>query len=485
MSTRLRVRRSNAILWLYDSPWYRDWLAVLTLLWLAFSVLGFVASVATPTSDPNHNSLPAAAAVFLFLMACVLIVAIVRRGVRSSRRKTRAYSEVSPATRIDKTRAPPPVSEETAQSDVEQSAQTASEGNLAPPSSGPAAVPNLNATESPPPDEVDSDASPPVPESLSAQEPTSPPGVSLYTEMPETALGSSGHWSASSSKIFAEAQQSMPYPLARMVRKLIQAHDPEKQREQFVDAQRILAVALGSLAMAWCREQGRISSQMDAFLEAIFDRGVTEGMWLSAAQAAGKTPHSDGFMIPGMTEALSPAKGGNQLINDAMSLAQWRTSWAHGRDPVTPLELAEWVADFGQLYERVLAAAQFLAAADWVIVDNCAWQKRQKRFLVQAQRAMGAHPDFDTITFFSATPVAEDCVYVLTKSGPIDLTPFIVVRDCPTCQQTEVLYANVVHPSTGVMLTSFATHHVINDQSLVADLEEIRHPSDDATPSTA
>jgi len=85
---------------------------------------------------------------------------------------------------------------------------------------------------------------------------------------------------------------------------------------------------------------------------------------------------------------------------------------------------------------------------------------------------MTDHPDFGRRDFVSSVPLAENTVYMLTGRGPVDLTPFVVVHDCPECHQTELCHADGLSRE-GVILKSFARGHSMWDRELASDVERL------------
>lgn len=86
---------------------------------------------------------------------------------------------------------------------------------------------------------------------------------------------------------------------------------------------------------------------------------------------------------------------------------------------------------------------------------------------------MGDHPDFDVMSFYADQPLADDNFYLMTKQEPIDLTPLVVIRPCPTCHQSEVAHADRFDSSKGLMLKTFDRGHVFYDQLLVEEVKEM------------
>jgi hypothetical protein len=173
-----------------------------------------------------------------------------------------------------------------------------------------------------------------------------------------------------------------------------------------------------------------------------------------------------------MAGALKLGRGGTGLVADLTQFTEERNLWAHGGGPHNRVEAAERVAVLMPVLERILERSAFLAETPWVLVDDSKLRRREGDFQVQASKAMGDHPDFDYLELITSQPLAEDVFYLLSPHGPIDLTPLVVMRQCPTCHQREVAYADRIDSKHGVALKTFDRGHLLFDATLV---EEARH----------
>lgn len=98
---------------------------------------------------------------------------------------------------------------------------------------------------------------------------------------------------------------------------------------------------------------------------------------------------------------------------------------------------------------------------------------------------MGDHPEFDLSIQVVSQPVANDTFYVLTDTGPLDLSPLLVLRFCEVCRQPEVCYADRVDDQHGVSLKSFARGHQVFDRDLVVEVDSIAAPAPAASTTDA
>jgi len=137
------------------------------------------------------------------------------------------------------------------------------------------------------------------------------------------------------------------------------------------------------------------------------------------------------------------------------------------------MEAAERVQRLRPILERALTAADFLGNCDWVVTRQSRYRRRERDFDVTAVRAMSDHPDFEVVSFLAAHPLADDVFYMLTPDGAIDLTPLVVLRQCPQCRQPEVSYADRLDGREGVALKSFDRGHTLFDRTLIDEIRRI------------
>ncbi len=209
--------------------------------------------------------------------------------------------------------------------------------------------------------------------------------------------------------------------------------------------------------------------------EAYVGRGVTSGHWHEVLRTAREASVTHMNALPGLLAGVRQEKGGRGLLSELRLLLEERNRWAHGAGPQNPADAANRVATLLPALEGALVRAKFLAEIPWVLVRSGSYRRVQSVFAVTVGRAMGDHPEFEAQQITSPIPLADDTFYALTPAGPIDLTPFVVIRYCDICQQPEVCHADRLMPE-GVALKSFGRGHVIFDPGLEEELRQLGQP---------
>lgn len=281
--------------------------------------------------------------------------------------------------------------------------------------------------------------------------------------------------------VLTEARSSLPYPVARSVRKLQLAGDAREMYDVALRTAETLATVLGITGAAWARHRGVTTEALDKLEVAYVTRGVSQGHWIDVARSMESPLAREEGPVPGMADALRRGKGGSGLLYDLDQLvAEWNR-WAHGAGPRNKPEAAERLAETMPHLERALERASFLTEWPWVLIEKSQWRRRERDFLVSASRAMGDHPDFDHMSITTTETLADDIFYILSPTGAIDLTPLVVIRPCPTCHQREVAYADKLDKNKGVSLKTFDRGHVLYEPSLVDEIRTIAHPHGNAS----
>ncbi len=421
-------KRRNAVVRLFDAPVHRDWTFWATVGWGVFAV-GAIASSPSTSSSPLWFD-----AVFGGILCATLfgvLPAIVRLKIRRWR-----WRRVS------------------SQQFLRQEVQGASQF---PPDTGRSGSGIDDAPTS----------------RSHNQAPVYPTGASRKAEASITPISSG---TLSSSAVLTACRASLQYPVARSVRTLQMATDPKDQYEAILHTSEAISVTLGVTAAAWLRSES-IGSDALSELQQSYRRGVSQGTWHSVIRAMGQYGVHHKTALHGSVEALRLGRGGTGLLADLRLLLEERNRWAHGARPRDKAEAATRVAQLLPPLEQALDKAQFLCNVAWVLAQGSSYRRRHGDFVVTVQRAMGDHPEFEASRMSSALPLADDTFYALGPGGPIDLTPFVVIRYCGTCMQREVCYADRLDQRHGVALKSFTSGHVIYDETLIEEMQFVLPPS--------
>lgn len=174
-----------------------------------------------------------------------------------------------------------------------------------------------------------------------------------------------------------------------------------------------------------------------------------------------------------MAEGLRAGKRASGLLADLGELLQERNLAAHGGEPQNRMEAAERAHRLRPTLARALTAGSFLSNCDWMVTRQSRYRRRERDFDVTAARAMSDHPDFEVVSFTMAQPLADDVFYMLTPDDAIDLTPLVVLRQCPQCRQPEVAYADRLDAREGVPLKTFDRGHTLFDLTLVEEIRRV------------
>ena len=424
-------------------------MAWLTAFWAVFSP---VAIASHP--DPKSN-LPVWADASLAMVTFVLLFGVVPAALRLGYRRLRQRQQAVRSGNVSRTAGPtlPP---------------RPYEPSRLPPNPWPSATFDPSNFQPAPTDapklSMGSQAPPPGSQRTSVP---APPATA-----PEPPAASSSR-DVEHSEVLRSARSSLQFPIARAAREVQLASDFRQQYEAIIRAAEALTVTLAISIAAAFRATGDSLAPLNALRSAYFERGVSLGHWQAVIKAAAKPIPDRSEPLPGMLEALRLGKGGAGLVPALDELVEERNRWAHGAGPRNNVEAGTRLEQMGRAIEAALAKAMFLHQHPWVLVSSSSYRRGAQQFAITAANVMADHPDFERRHFSSLVPLADDVVYMLTPNGAIDLTPFVVMRDCPECQQSELCYADRVYGSRGLSLKSFARGHIMYDTDLVAELQNL------------
>lgn len=222
---------------------------------------------------------------------------------------------------------------------------------------------------------------------------------------------------------------------------------------------------------SWLRVHSPASGALTQLRNVYLQRGVTAGRWHEVVRAAAGVVSSSPNPIPGFSEGVRAAKGG-ELLPSLQLLLEERNRWAHSAGPRSEPDA---VARLEQLLPALVLAtkrASFLSQSPWVLVENCAFDRGRKTFMVSARIAMGDHPDFELTRFESRQPLANATLYARCGEVDMDLTPFVVVRHCDLCHQTELFFSDRVE-GKGVVLKGFRHGHTVKAPELLSEIDAL------------
>jgi hypothetical protein len=228
------------------------------------------------------------------------------------------------------------------------------------------------------------------------------------------------------------------------------------------------------LAAAWLREYRPKDPALGMLHKAFHLRGVSQGHWhevISAAEAAMKEQPETA--LTGFVAGVSKSSKSPSVVQMLKDLLEERNRSAHGARPHNRSEAAVRVHEYMPLIEGLLARLSFMKRDSWVLVEGVAYRRQGRNFVVQCGVAMSDHPEFESRTVELSVPLANETFYVLADGGPLDLTPFLLVRYCEVCHQPEVCFADRVCQDKGVSLKSVGRGHQIFDAAMVHEFDSL------------
>ncbi|MBC6471185.1 SAM-dependent DNA methyltransferase [Actinomadura alba] len=269
-------------------------------------------------------------------------------------------------------------------------------------------------------------------------------------------------------------QESYPYAIARAVRKFRHSLSLAEKHEAAIQCAESLILSLGIMALALAADRGRQDLPAIAQWSQSVERGgVSLGHWMGAVKAVAEDARQHGEPAAGLVEATARKKGGKGLVADLDQLVTLRNKVRHGAGPRTRAELEKSLGRIEPLMLSSLAGCAFLARTRWVHTDRLQWLPSAGKFRVSGLALMGDHPDFATVTFDTAHPLADDRLYLITThDAPLLLSPFCLLRDCPTCLAPELYYPDRMTSSTA-LLKSLDRGHELDSDSVFKALREL------------
>jgi hypothetical protein len=261
-------------------------------------------------------------------------------------------------------------------------------------------------------------------------------------------------------------QDSYPYGIARAVRKFRHARSPVEKHEAALQCAESLILSLGIMALALAAAPGR--QELPAVADwhrGIVGGGVSLGHWVAVTRAVADDARQRSESAAGLVKATGRKKGGEGLIADLGKLVELRNKIRHGAAPRTRAELERSLERIEPLVFSSLAGAAFLAQSRWIHTDRLRWWPGSGAFRVSGLVVMGDHPDFATVTFDTAHPLADDQLYLITSDdAPLPLSPFCLLSDCRTCLAPELYYPDRLKGNTALLKSLDRGHELDSEE---------------------
>ncbi|MFD7952542.1 N-6 DNA methylase [Streptomyces ardesiacus] len=261
-------------------------------------------------------------------------------------------------------------------------------------------------------------------------------------------------------------QDTYPYGIARAVRRFKNSATLVERHEAALQCSESLIVSLGIFSLALAKR--KVWHDLRAIREWIdsVDRGgVAIGHWVGVTREVGEKAQQLGDPASGLANAVARKKRGEGLIADLDKIVEMRNSIRHGAGPRTRAEFERSLEVIEPIMRRSLEASEFLTGAQWVHTERLRWRARERLFDVSALSLMGDHPDFANVSFSSNQPMADGQLHARTdQSRMIELSPFCILQDCPSCLSPEIFYPDRLKNSTAVMKSLDRGHPLESDE---------------------
>lgn len=260
-------------------------------------------------------------------------------------------------------------------------------------------------------------------------------------------------------------QESYPYAIARAVRKFRHSLSPAEKHEAAIQCAESLILSLGIVALAMASNRGRQDLPAIAqWRKSVEQGGVSLGHWVQVIKAVAEDARQHGDPAGGFAKATARKRGGKGLLADLEQMVTLRNKIRHGASPRTRAELEKSLKNIEALMLSILAGCTFLANTRWVYADRLQWLPNSGKFRVSGLALMGDHPDFATVTFETAHPLADSRIYLTTPhDAPLPLSPFCLLSDCPTCLTPELYYPDRMTSSTALLKSLDRGHELESD----------------------
>lgn len=272
-------------------------------------------------------------------------------------------------------------------------------------------------------------------------------------------------------------QDSYPYAVARAVRKFRHSLSLAEKHEAAIQCAESLILSLGIMALALATDRGRQDlPAITQWSQSVERGGVSLGHWVGVIRAVAEDARQHGDPAAGLVEATARKKGKKGLVADLDQLVELRNKIRHGAGPRTRAELERSLGRIEPLMLSSLSRCAFLAHTRWVHTDRLQWMPDAGKFRVSGLALMGDHPDFATVSFDTAHPLADDRLYLIPPNDePLPLSPFCLLSDCPTCLAPELYYPDRMTSSTA-LLKSLDRGHEFDSDSVFKALRKWSTP---------
>jgi hypothetical protein len=326
-------------------------------------------------------------------------------------------------------------------------------GESAQPASKPAPEPPQEA-----PDAVPAEAR----ETARVREPGMPAGHSVGAEPPSMP---------------ARIADTYPLPIAYSWSLLQGIWDPrDRYIEQLRHAENTLAF-LGSVSLALLDEEDYERAQLD--LKLPWQGGISFGAWKLIVQRSAKVFQT--YENNPLASDICKLRIGSENKGfgaDIAALIRARNDFHHGRGPTLEEDVLASSNDAQERMERCMDALAFFPQYPIRLVQDFDVDRRNGNFMLKCLRLEGDGPGFpqEKVGFPKALPRG-DLVLDLGHGNWVQLYPFIVASNCPSCRYRETYFIDRWNDRKGTaVLKSFERGHTEEQKEISGALAALAEP---------
>lgn len=293
-------------------------------------------------------------------------------------------------------------------------------------------------------------------------------------ENQKTSRSRRGSESITDEDLSEEVSDEFPFPLAYSFYSFRATNPQAFYSENLRYAENFLAY-LGCLGIVLAQETDpslNLQQDLDSLdLVRCFEGGISTGHWVKIIRETSRAllkyeapdipvsefPHF--WWKPGRRpRPTSAAKAANEI-------PKIRNDFHHGPGPRTLEEFEESVAELRQQIFTILRHLRFLTRYPlWYTLD-CALQRGSALHKVTYRPCMGSHPVFQRDKAEIESELYREVIYLRTDDELIDLTPWIVRRNCPECGAPSMFFVDEINKSKQeIYYKSFERGHSLTEK---------------------
>jgi hypothetical protein len=262
------------------------------------------------------------------------------------------------------------------------------------------------------------------------------------------------------SSMTARIADTYPLPLAYSWSLLQGIWDPrDRYIEQLRHAENMLAF-LGSVSLAILDQVDYERAQLD--LKLPWQGGISFGAWKLIVQRSAKVFQTyENNPLASDIRKLRIGSENKGFGADIAALISARNDFHHGRGPIMEEDVVEASNDARERMERCMDALAFFNQYPIRLVQDFDVDRRNGNFMLKCLRLEGDGPGFpqEKVAFPKALPRG-DLVLDLGDENWVQLYPFIVASNCPSCRYRETYFIDRWTDRKGmVVLKSFERGH--------------------------